>query len=153
MKMNKKGFTLAELLIVIAIIAILIAIAIPAFSASLYSAKLQTDHANIRNAYAVFQTARLTDVLDDGTATGVKASAATGKYVFQKDGSLTTANASPYLLQVTASDPTTDCASSIGCNVNAVNGVKAASHTKGNQIVIEYDGTTAKAWQFSVEAP
>lgn len=48
---NKKGFTLAELLIVVAIIAILVAIAIPAFSASLEKATLAKDAANVRSAY------------------------------------------------------------------------------------------------------
>ena len=56
MKNNKKGFTLAELLIVIAIIAILIAIAIPVFGAQLENARRQADHANLRSAYAEVQT-------------------------------------------------------------------------------------------------
>ena len=51
-KLNKKGFTLAELLIVVAIIAILVAIAIPVFGNSLESAKVATDKANVRAAYA-----------------------------------------------------------------------------------------------------
>ena len=51
-KMNKKGFTLAELLIVVAIIAVLVAISIPIFSAQLEKAKEATDMANIRTAYA-----------------------------------------------------------------------------------------------------
>ena len=50
-KNNKKGFTLAELLIVVAIIAILVAIAIPVFSAQLEKAKIATDKANIRAWY------------------------------------------------------------------------------------------------------
>lgn len=51
-KMNKKGFTLAELLIVVAIIAVLVAISIPIFSAQLEKAREATDMANIRSAYA-----------------------------------------------------------------------------------------------------
>lgn len=51
-KMNKKGFTLAELLIVVAIIAVLVAIAIPVFSGQLEKAKESTDAANLRAAYA-----------------------------------------------------------------------------------------------------
>ena len=51
-KMNKKGFTLAELLIVVAIIAVLVAIAIPVFNAQLEKSKESTDMANIRSAYA-----------------------------------------------------------------------------------------------------
>ena len=49
---NKKGFTLMEMLIVVAIIVILVAISIPTFSGSLDSAKEATDDANFRAAEA-----------------------------------------------------------------------------------------------------
>ena len=49
---NTKGFTLMEMLIVVAIIAILIAIAIPTFTAQLEKAREAADIANIRSAYA-----------------------------------------------------------------------------------------------------
>ena len=49
---NKKGFTLAELLIVVAIIAVLVAVAIPVFTAQLEKARQATDVANLRSAYA-----------------------------------------------------------------------------------------------------
>ena len=49
---NAKGFTLMEMLIVVAIIAILVAIAIPVFSSQLEKAREATDAANIRAAYA-----------------------------------------------------------------------------------------------------
>lgn len=45
LKKNEKGFTLMEMLIVVAIIAVLIAIAIPTFTASLNKAKVATDGA------------------------------------------------------------------------------------------------------------
>jgi prepilin-type N-terminal cleavage/methylation domain-containing protein len=51
-KNNKKGFTLAELLIVVAIIAVLVAIAIPVFTAQLKKSQLATEVANTRSAYA-----------------------------------------------------------------------------------------------------
>ena len=51
-KNNNKGFTLAELLIVVAILAVLVAIAIPVFSTQLEKAREATDLANIRSAYA-----------------------------------------------------------------------------------------------------
>ena len=51
---KKKGFTLAELLIVIAIIAVLVAIAIPTFTSALNTAKKTADDANVRAAYAQF---------------------------------------------------------------------------------------------------
>ena len=50
---GKKGFTLMEMLIVIAIIAILIAIAIPLFTSQLNNAKHAADEANARSIYAV----------------------------------------------------------------------------------------------------
>ena len=49
---GEKGFTLMEMLIVIAIIAILIAIAIPIFTSQLNAAKAATDEANARALYA-----------------------------------------------------------------------------------------------------
>ncbi len=50
--LNKKGFTLAELLIVVAIIAVLVAIAIPIFTTQLEKSREAVDAANIRAAYA-----------------------------------------------------------------------------------------------------
>ena len=51
-KRNQKGFTIMEMLIVVAIIAILVAIAIPTFNSALTKSKEATDVANIRAAYA-----------------------------------------------------------------------------------------------------
>ncbi len=60
MKRNKKGFTLAELLIVVAIIAVLVAISIPVFTAQLEKSREAVDQANIRSAYAEVSAAGLT---------------------------------------------------------------------------------------------
>ena len=49
---GQKGFTLAELLIVVAIIAVLAIVAIPIFSAKLENSREETDIANIRSAKA-----------------------------------------------------------------------------------------------------
>lgn len=56
MKQNDKGFTLMELLIVIAIISVLVAIAIPMFSSQLEKGREVTDLANVRAAYAQVST-------------------------------------------------------------------------------------------------
>ena len=60
-KNNKKGFTLAELLIVVAIIGVLVAISIPIFTSQLRKARLATNQANARAAYAAAVSAYLTD--------------------------------------------------------------------------------------------
>ena len=57
---NKKGFTLAELLIVVAIIAVLVAISIPIFSSQLEKSREATDLANVRSAYAQVMAAAQT---------------------------------------------------------------------------------------------
>lgn len=66
MKQNKNGFTLMEMLIVIAIIAVLIAVAIPVFASQLEKAREATDLANVRSAYAKVSTEAL---LGDSEAT------------------------------------------------------------------------------------
>ncbi len=58
---NKKGFTLAELLVVVAIIAVLVAIAIPIFTSQLEKAREATDAANLRAAYAEVVTSEMTN--------------------------------------------------------------------------------------------
>lgn len=55
MKRNR-GFTLMEMLIVVAIIAVLAAVAIPVFNGSLHKAKVAADMANVRAYYAELQT-------------------------------------------------------------------------------------------------
>ncbi len=141
-KTNKKGFTLAELLIVIAIIAVLIAIAIPTFSGALRNAKLQTDHANIRNAYAMVMAANLLGEDPEG---------ATNKsttYEFQKDGTIAAEGGSPYTLQVTAKTASPDeCAASIVCKgVTDTN-----THKETAKILIKYDNTK-KEWTVGFSA-
>lgn len=54
---GKKGFTLMEMLVVIAIIAVLVTILVPSIGASLRKAKEAADVANLRAAYAQYQIA------------------------------------------------------------------------------------------------
>lgn len=99
---SKKGFTLIEMLIVVAIIGILIAVSIPLVSSSLEKARIATDTANERAAKAAALVIYLGSDLkdDDDTApitlgdleAGVYYDAAGGK--IEKDG--TAAKAAPY---------------------------------------------------------
>lgn len=61
LRKNEKGFTLAELLIVVAIIGVLVAISIPIFTSQLEKAREATDLANIRSAYAEVVASYLSD--------------------------------------------------------------------------------------------
>ena len=70
-KLSKKlkktgGFTLIEMLIVVAIIAILVAVSIPMVSSSLDKARKATDDANVRAAKA----AAIVEYMINGTGTG-----------------------------------------------------------------------------------
>ena len=60
-KRGNKGFTLMEMLIVVAIIAVLIAIAIPVFTSQLENSREAADAANLRSAYAEVAAKYLTD--------------------------------------------------------------------------------------------
>ena len=83
-KVNEKGFTLAELLIVVAVIAVLVAVAIPTFADQLEKSRQAVDVSNLRGAYAAAKLAAM-----DGKIDGV---AIDGKKVYYYDpstGSLT----------------------------------------------------------------
>lgn len=75
---NKKGFTLMEMLIVIAIIVILVAIAVPTFTSQVQKANVAADDANERAARAQAAVEYLANDLEAGD---YKFDAATGKIV------------------------------------------------------------------------
>ena len=58
---NKKGFTLMEMLIVVAIMVVLVAVAVPTFSKQLDNAKKTADDANLRAAKAIAATTYLSE--------------------------------------------------------------------------------------------
>lgn len=132
---NKKGFTLMEMLIVVAIIAILVAIAIPTFASSLNKARVATDEANIRSGYASV----MTDVLTDENYSVEGGTAVTATYKLNKDGSVT---------KIT--DTVTDAAdpyTTVGKNDNAdtaVAGNKVGKWDKGVGVTYTYDYSTGK---------
>lgn len=55
MKRNQKGFTLMEMLIVVAIIAVLVAVAIPVYTSQMHKVRVAADWANVRAYYAQIQ--------------------------------------------------------------------------------------------------
>ncbi len=84
-KNSKKGFTLMEMLIVVAIIGVLVAISIPVFTAKLTDARKAADDANMRTAkavYAVYQLNASSSSSDSGlgTAGPYYFDASTGKF-------------------------------------------------------------------------
>lgn len=98
-KSGKKGFTLMEMLIVVAIIAILLAIAIPTFNNALNKARQATDEANLRAYYSETITAYM---LADNNA-GTLPAAAQNQTTVQVAGSTYTLQAGTYSIEQTTS--------------------------------------------------
>ena len=63
---EKKGFTLAELLVVVAIIGVLVAVSIPIFTGQLEKSRDAVTVANLRSAYAQAQAAYMTETSSTG---------------------------------------------------------------------------------------
>ena len=87
-KLKKQGgFTLIEMLIVVAIIAILIAIAIPMVNKALERAREATDQANERAAIGLAMVANMTfePGSTDADDAGISTAGGTGYYVVAKD--------------------------------------------------------------------
>ena len=102
-KQNQKGFTLAELLIVVAIIAVLVAIAIPIFTTRLEQSRETTDVANLRSAYAAASVAALSGLVD-----GSKVEDGTTYYYNPNDGVGISTTSGVTLGQGTVTDGKTD---------------------------------------------
>ncbi|MFR3008073.1 MAG: type IV pilin protein [Blautia faecis] len=77
---SDRGFTLAELLIVVAIIGVLVAIAIPIFTSQLERSREAVDLSDVRSAYAEVMMAAITG---DTSATYTKDS---GSENIQRNG-------------------------------------------------------------------
>lgn len=130
---NKKGFTLMEMLIVVAIIAILIAIAIPTFASSLNKARIATDEANIRSGYASVMATVLTDDSVDVEGNSTKAKAT---YWLNKDGSVTAGAAADNTKAYETKGKTADAKDIAGQSV--------PGWDKDKKVKYEYDFATNK---------
>lgn len=145
-KLNKEnGFTLIEMLIVVAIIAILIAISIPMVNRSLERAREATDAANERAALGL----AMVEVLSENKLGGVAPDATSGKvcafYVINNsEGSFGTG---------AATAPTTpDAAAGGGYGKGTTLEVMSKADNAGKTILITYDSkATTDAGQFTVE--
>ncbi len=103
---NKKGFTLMELLIVVAIIAILAAIAIPTFSSSLTKAKAAADEANARSLYAaVAMEYMTTGTFTAPTGSGTALEFDSVKYTFNTAPTVTGGGATDTSWSISVPDP------------------------------------------------
>ena len=61
MKNRNRGFTLAELLIVVAIVGVLVAISVPIFNRHLESSREAVDLSNVRSAYSEVMAAVISE--------------------------------------------------------------------------------------------
>ena len=89
---NSKGFTLMEMLIVVALIAILVAIMIPVMTSQLERARETADLANLRSAYAEASVNALSNTTGTGKSNEVTFTQTTAgfKYVTDIPAYLTT---------------------------------------------------------------
>ena len=85
---SKKGFTLAELLIVVAIIGVLVGISIPIFTTQLEKSRESTDIANMRAAKAAAVSAYLGEEKIGDTQLGSGQTAAATLYYDAENGKL-----------------------------------------------------------------
>jgi type IV pilus assembly protein PilA len=123
-KRGVKGFTLMEMLIVVAIIAVLVAIAIPIFTAQLDNARAETDAANIRSGYA---TATATILSNNVTESAT--------YYLNSNGSVST-DSGTYKCKANASDLSDTTQSIAGTDASTI------GWNKDDGIKYAWDGTT-----------
>lgn len=135
MKKNNKGFTLAELLIVVAIIAVLVAIAIPVFTTQLEKSRETTDMANLRSAYGAATVYGMTE----------SAANATMYYDPKTDGAIVSTAPGTKLGQGTAADGKADTSQLAGGQIVYT----TTTDAKGKDIVIQYSNGVVSQISFA----
>ena len=133
MKKNNKGFTLAELLIVVAIIAVLVAIAIPVFTTQLEKSRETTDMANLRSAYGAATVYALNYSVGNSTA----------YYDPQTDGGIVSGDPNTNIGQGTATEGKADTKQLPG-GVSYTTGTDA----KGKDIIISFSNGMVNSISF-----
>lgn len=145
-KSGKKGFTLMEMLIVVAIIGILIAIALPTFNNALTKARISADEANLRSYYAEVLTEYMLDGDKDtkiSTIAAGKNNARTGGVEVPETG----ASGNVEKVQISGADYTLQAGS---CTITADNdnGTLTILYTPKNKsfpaVTIPNGGTTSQ---------
>ncbi len=134
MKKNNKGFTLAELLIVVAIIAVLVAIAIPVFTTQLEKSRETTDMANLRSAYGA------------ATVYGMTESVANSKLYYdpKTDGAIVSGKPNTSLGQGTVANGKADTTQLAGGQIQYTTSTDA----KGKDIAIQYSDGVVQSISF-----
>ena len=141
-KLNAKlrksgGFTLVEMLIVVAIIAILIAISIPLVGSSLEKARDATDEANERAAKAAAVIKYLG--VEDGNLTNPGATGNIGTFNYDaKDGKLVDSATKP--------EAYGRCTGDTSCYTPAGETGTSSNVDKFIQVEIKSDGTVEMSW-------
>ena len=132
--MNKKGFTLIEMLVVIAIIAVLVAIVIPVVGSSTDKAGAATNAANLRAVYAELQTDKVS-ACENATGYIIVTKDASGNLVYALATSSDATGTVP-----PASAKTVGCTKGTAMSLDATTGMP----TYGTGMTIEYFSTVAE---------
>lgn len=146
-RLNKKGFTLAELLIVVAIIAVLVAVSIPIFTKQLEKAREKTDIANIRACKGALSAEYLSGDADQ-MATDLA-------YIYDADKGelvMSTNDTAPTVTDIVGygQGTTTDggCADTTMGTVSSAGKYTKVSNAKGRYLagLLKSDGTYTMEW-------